>query len=72
MTVCNDVYVLPQDTCTTGVLFLYPSQGHPHRAGRPHGAFVKREHHRIPPERRLGAEDELAVILLLESFTTSG
>lgn len=69
MTVCTDVYVRPQ---TCDVVRIYPSQVHPGGGGRPHGAFVKREHIRVQPEQRIGKEDELAVILLMESFTTSG
>lgn len=69
MTTCTDVYTRPQ-SCDQ--IWIYPSQVHPGGGGRPHGAFVKREHHKVQPEQRIGKEDELAVILLLESFTTSG
>lgn len=65
-----EVYVLESPGCDR--VWVYPSAVHPHGGGRPHGAFVKREHIRVQPEQRIGAEDELAVILLMESFTTSG
>lgn len=65
-----DVYVLPSPGCDR--VWVYPSARHPASGGRPHGPVVRRETIRVEPEQRIGKEDELAVILLLESFTTSG
>jgi hypothetical protein len=65
-----DVYVLPTPGCDR--VWVYPSGVHPGGGGLGYGPVVSRDHHRIEPERRLGKEDELAVILLMEAFTTSG
>lgn len=69
MSTCTDVYVRPQ-TCDQ--VWIYPSQVHPGGGGggRPHGPVVSRGRHRIQPEQLPWKDDELAVILLMEAFTT--
>lgn len=64
-----DLYVLPEAGCDR--VWVYPSAPHPPSGGRPHGPVVRRERHKVEPERRYGKEDELAIILLMEAFTTS-
>lgn len=64
-----DVYLLPAPGCDR--VWVYPSAPHPHGGGRPHGPVVSRGRHRVQPEQQPWKDDELAVILLMEAFTTS-
>jgi hypothetical protein len=63
-----DVWVTPAPGCDR--VWVYPSAPHPSGGGRPHGPIVRRETLKVDdPRKRL--DDEVAVILLMEAFTTS-
>jgi hypothetical protein len=64
-----DVYVLPAAGCDR--VWVYPSAPHPSGGGRPHGPVVRREILKVDDPRKRKQDDELAVILLMEAFTTS-
>lgn len=68
---CTDVYVLRQDTCTTGRLYIYPAQVHPHGGGGgPIGSPSRRGRRGIDPRRRdLWVDDDIEIALALLELT---
>lgn len=69
---CTDVYILGQDTCDTGVMYVYPPQVHPHGGGvRPTGPLVRRVTGRgiDPRVVDLRDDDEVAIAIALLDLT---
>lgn len=67
---CTDVYVLAQATCTTGRLYIYPSQVHPHGGGAGSiGSPSRRGRRGIDPRIRPLVEDDIEIALALLELT---